>query len=76
MQDEAFDGPPTKRRRLSGSQQNGLPDASETAVILPSQTKELQVGIQAFANPELASFQGVLKTRYTDFLVNEILPNG
>ncbi|KAL9028187.1 MAG: hypothetical protein Q9196_003411 [Gyalolechia fulgens] len=38
--------------------------------------KEAQCGIAEYVNPHLPGFQGVLKKRYTDFLVNEILPNG
>ncbi|KAL8776978.1 MAG: hypothetical protein Q9213_008059 [Squamulea squamosa] len=38
--------------------------------------KEAQCGIVAYVNPNLPGFTGILKKRYTDFLVNEILPNG
>lgn len=76
-------GPPTKRRRLSNDQT----DASSSARIeerslasLPSwkaeQNREQQVGIQVFVNADPQTFIGTLKQRYSDFLVNEILPNG
>lgn len=38
--------------------------------------KEVQCGIIEFVSPHLPGFTGILKKRYTDFLVNEILPNG
>ena len=38
--------------------------------------KELDVGITAFVDDSRAVFKGILKKRYTDFLVNEILPDG
>ncbi|MCJ1468543.1 hypothetical protein MMC07_007172 [Pseudocyphellaria aurata] len=38
--------------------------------------KEAECGITEFVSPELQGFTGVLKKRYTDFLVNEILPSG
>lgn len=38
--------------------------------------KELEVGIIAFVDDSRATFRGILKKRYTDFLVNEILPDG
>ncbi|KAL9005248.1 MAG: hypothetical protein Q9188_001970 [Gyalolechia gomerana] len=38
--------------------------------------KEAQCGITEYVSPQLPGFRGVLKKRYTDFLVNEILPNG
>ena len=38
--------------------------------------RELAVGISAYVSPEILGFQCSLKQRYTDFLVNEILPNG
>lgn len=38
--------------------------------------KEAQCGITEYVSPDLPGFRGVLKKRYTDFLVNEILPNG
>ncbi|KAG5288974.1 pseudouridine synthase [Histoplasma capsulatum G186AR] len=38
--------------------------------------KEAEVGITDFVSPHLPSFSGILKKRYTDFLVNEILPSG
>ncbi|KAJ5100042.1 hypothetical protein N7532_007043 [Penicillium argentinense] len=38
--------------------------------------KELEVGITEFVTPENEGFSGILKKRYTDFLVNEILPSG
>ncbi|KAH9205778.1 pseudouridine synthase [Leptodontidium sp. 2 PMI_412] len=38
--------------------------------------KEIAVGITHFVNSENPGFQGVLKQRYTDFLVNEIMPDG
>ncbi|KAL4944445.1 hypothetical protein BDV06DRAFT_90660 [Aspergillus oleicola] len=38
--------------------------------------KELEVGITEFVSADSEGFAGILKKRYTDFLVNEILPNG
>ncbi|KAL8730242.1 MAG: hypothetical protein Q9166_004219 [cf. Caloplaca sp. 2 TL-2023] len=38
--------------------------------------KEVHCGIVEYVSPELPGFTGILKKRYTDFLVNEILPNG
>ncbi|KZF24052.1 putative pseudouridine synthase TruD/Pus7 [Xylona heveae TC161] len=37
---------------------------------------ESDVGITEFISPDVSGFSGILKTRYTDFLVNEILPSG
>ncbi|RHZ61478.1 hypothetical protein CDV55_101487 [Aspergillus turcosus] len=38
--------------------------------------KEVEVGITEFVSADNVGFSGVLKKRYTDFLVNEILPSG
>ncbi|KAA8899203.1 hypothetical protein TRICI_006372 [Trichomonascus ciferrii] len=37
---------------------------------------EGDVGITEYLSPELMGFRGILKQRYTDFLVNEVLPDG
>lgn len=61
---------------------NPNPSASLGAtkmVIDPSKdeaSKEVEVGITAFVDDAREKFQGILKKRYTDFLVNEILPDG
>ncbi|KAF9887395.1 hypothetical protein FE257_010250 [Aspergillus nanangensis] len=38
--------------------------------------KEVEVGITEFVSADNEGFTGILKKRYTDFLVNEILPSG
>ncbi|KAL1860963.1 multisubstrate pseudouridine synthase 7 [Paecilomyces lecythidis] len=38
--------------------------------------KEAEVGITEFVSSSTQGFSGILKKRYTDFLVNEILPTG
>lgn len=38
--------------------------------------KELKAGITVYVTPNTTGFSGILKQRYTDFLVNEILPDG
>ncbi|KAK4691390.1 tRNA pseudouridine13 synthase, partial [Lecanoromycetidae sp. Uapishka_2] len=44
--------------------------------MLQSIDKEAACGITEFVSPDLQGFTGFLKKRYTDFLVNEILPSG
>ncbi|KAA8651408.1 hypothetical protein EYZ11_009216 [Aspergillus tanneri] len=39
-------------------------------------SKEVEVGITQFVSAESEGFSGLLKKRYTDFLVNEIAPSG
>lgn len=76
--------PPTKRRRLSGAQDEIMQDQTDARkasnachnVEVVAPTREYDVGIRAFVNDGNLPFVGTLKTRYTDFLVNEILPNG
>ncbi|KAA8892632.1 pseudouridine synthase [Sphaerosporella brunnea] len=60
--------PPSKRARLSPSAPSS-PSSSQIAA-------EIAVGISEYVNPTLPSWSGVLKQRYTDFLVNEVGPSG
>lgn len=91
MDEPSVDSRPQKRVKLDDDQvsavsqdgqglvatQNGLGVArmADTLTVDDS-AKELQVGITAFVDPVRGVFKGVLKKRYTDFLVNEILPDG
>ncbi|KAL2853341.1 pseudouridine synthase [Aspergillus pseudoustus] len=73
--------PPQKRLKTqdaSGSAHAMLP----AAVAATPQTevddqllREREVGITEFVSAESEGFAGILKKRYTDFLVNEILPS-
>ncbi|TKA72404.1 hypothetical protein B0A55_05861 [Friedmanniomyces simplex] len=64
------DGSPNKRTRTQ-------PDGSLAPIVDTSQQEqESAVGIMVFVAPEVPGFECVFKHRYTDFLVNEILPNG
>lgn len=66
---------------LDETPQNGG-GASKNAADAPSTVqgtdsiKELIVGITSFLRKDRPRFRGILKKRYTDFLVNEILPSG
>lgn len=69
------------RKKIKLSDQLDRPNDSIPAIAPASpidvQTqKELDVGITSFVSPHVDAFSGILKKRYTDFLVNEILPNG
>ncbi|KAJ5578757.1 uncharacterized protein N7459_007721 [Penicillium hispanicum] len=50
--------------------------SSGTAAEDAQAAKELEVGITELVTADNEGFSGVLKKRYTDFLVNEILPSG
>jgi tRNA pseudouridine13 synthase len=70
---------PRKKIKLSNPLDG--PDDSTPAITPDSPIgaqiqKELDVGITSFVSPHAHAFNGILKKRYTDFLVNEILPNG
>ncbi|KAL6252927.1 multisubstrate pseudouridine synthase 7 [Rhinocladiella similis] len=76
---------PQKRLRLENDQDASLSqkDQHEVPVTKLADTlladeiaKELQVGITTYVDSSKSVFRGVLKKRYTDFLVNEILPDG
>jgi tRNA pseudouridine13 synthase len=58
---------PRKKIRLEGTQ--NINDDKQLQ-------KEIRSGITAFVSPNLPGFFGVLKQRFTDFLVNEIVPSG
>jgi tRNA pseudouridine13 synthase len=89
MVDEIHDEQPRKRIRLAdpGLDHDMLMNAEilapetkriakEAALDDDDSQKEIRAGITAFVSPDLPGFSGVLKQRYTDFLVNEILPSG
>ena len=66
--------PPPKKARLSPE----LPSASATSILtaIPQSAAEIAVGITEYVNPTLPAWSGVLKQRYTDFLVNEVDQEG
>lgn len=66
--------PPQKRIKtdnVSAANETAPKDAGNTQL-----SREIEVGISEFVTPENTGFSGILKKRYTDFLVNEILPSG
>lgn len=74
---------PAKRARLDDDAAPSLsadtsapaPQATATAPIAPMDTdldREVRAGIVEYVCPDNLGFTGVLKQRYTDFLVNEI----
>lgn len=58
-------------QRLSPAKPNGSETGEEH-----HKKQEQAVGITAFVSPTTSGFNCVIKQRYTDFLVNEILPSG
>ncbi|KIW11727.1 hypothetical protein PV08_11029 [Exophiala spinifera] len=85
MSEPASDERPQKRPRLEADQDAGLSQedlhtVSESklsdTLLADEIAKELQVGITTYVESSKSVFRGVLKKRYTDFLVNEILPDG
>lgn len=62
---------PNKRARLEETGQDE-PAATEST----QDDQERAVGITNYVSPRTPGFSCVLKQRYTDFLVNEILPDG
>jgi hypothetical protein len=70
---------PRKKIKLSNQldrPDDSIPAITPTSPIDAQIQKELDVGITSFVSPHVHAFSGILKKRYTDFLVNEILPNG
>jgi len=73
MADEVSEENPRKKIRLDESarptQRNE--NSAETDI-----EKEMRLGIASYTNRAVSGFSGILKQRYTDFLVNEILLSG
>lgn len=79
---------PRKRQKLSQTNQVLLEQGAAyhpsvaTSSIMPVHdrvahaAKEAEVGISEYVSIGTPGFLGVLKKRYTDFLVNEVLPDG
>ncbi|ODH46737.1 hypothetical protein GX48_07193 [Paracoccidioides brasiliensis] len=76
---------PRKRVKISNNADSSNSSIGPVSVIEPPAAldnqnaqalKEAEVGITHFVSPHLPGFSGILKKRYTDFLVNEILPSG
>ena len=64
---------------INGAAQKPSPTTASLSIGLPINTdiaKEAEVGITAFVDNSRPTFYGLLKKRYTDFLVNEVLPDG
>ncbi|KAJ0425868.1 pseudouridine synthase [Aspergillus carlsbadensis] len=75
--------PPQKRLKtenVADSADVALPATVAAAAPQPEVndqlSREIEVGITEFVSADNEGFVGILKKRYTDFLVNEILPSG
>ncbi|OQE20426.1 hypothetical protein PENSTE_c013G07806 [Penicillium steckii] len=71
---------PRKRQKTEAADATDIAVDALPEVSVPAEnaqnSKELEVGITEFVTPENEGFSGILKKRYTDFMVNEILPSG
>ena len=65
---------PVKRQKLSADEQT--PAAAAANAANSEVEREIRAGITAHVNPDAPGFAGVLKQRYVDFQVNEIVPDG
>jgi tRNA pseudouridine13 synthase len=77
MADEVAEENPRKKIRLdeparpTQSSENSAENSAETDA-----AREMRLGITSYTNRTLSGFSGILKQRYTDFLVNEIPLSG
>lgn len=71
----ATNGPEREATSAANSNQAEVTSTVASAVEAVQQ-KERQVGITSFISHQQTALTGIFKKRYTDFLVNEILPNG
>ncbi|KAI9675909.1 MAG: hypothetical protein M1829_003147 [Trizodia sp. TS-e1964] len=60
---------PVEEQPLKADDEDTLPKDAQLE-------REIQVGITEYVDSASPGFSGILKKRYTDFLVNEILPSG
>ncbi|CAI7599787.1 unnamed protein product [Penicillium glandicola] len=74
---------PRKRQKTEdvGSEEvvisvNGATETPSTPVSDAQTLKEVEVGITEFVSNDTEGFSGILKKRYTDFMVNEIMTTG
>ncbi|KAF8534085.1 pseudouridine synthase [Trichophaea hybrida] len=67
--------PPPKKPRLSPSPAITTPTIP-TGTSISQSAAEAAVGITEYVNPTLPAWSGVLKQRYSDFLVNEVDEHG
>ncbi|KAI9660639.1 MAG: hypothetical protein M1821_009991 [Bathelium mastoideum] len=70
------DEQPRKRMKLSDPEDDIHSGQSLVQINHDEQEREARVGIKQFVVTDVPGFTGIFKQRYTDFLVNEILPNG
>jgi len=75
MDDNIEDPRPPKRVKVEGSE-TALQDIHNSVPNSSDNMKELEVGIHTWIDGSRPMFHGLLKKRYTDFLVNEILLDG
>lgn len=74
MDDTVEDSRPLKRVKIEGD--GAVPQYNRNSAVSNDNLKELEVGINTWIDEPRTVFHGVLKKRYTDFLVNEILLDG
>ncbi|KAJ5970233.1 uncharacterized protein N7479_000151 [Penicillium vulpinum] len=55
---------------------NGAAETPSTVLSVAQTLKEAEVGITEFVSNDTEGFSGILKKRYTDFMVNEIMTTG
>ncbi|KAF2086377.1 pseudouridine synthase-like protein TruD/Pus7 [Saccharata proteae CBS 121410] len=67
---------PQKRIKLDEAPRATAPITAPENAELTDADKEARAGITEYINPNTSGFTGLLKARYTDFLVNEITPDG
>lgn len=75
MDDNVEDPRPLKRVKV-GESQATLQDNPKSGSYSSDNKKELEVGIHTWIDESRPVFHALLKKRYTDFLVNEILLDG
>ncbi|KAJ9474233.1 Multisubstrate pseudouridine synthase 7 [Pseudozyma hubeiensis] len=72
MDANVLSSPTAKRVKLD----SGSPDVASPRQDAETRMTETRAGITAYIDPDLPGFQGIIKQRFTDFMVNEIDSSG
>lgn len=66
----------TKEGEEGGEKKENVEKEQEDEANAIEDDFEISVGIRRYLNPDVAGFTGILKDRYSDFIVNEVTPQG